>query len=65
VRVVGEIGEQEPRAALYRQTARTLRQLAAEIRFDFRRRSQLLALSAGVDRYADRIEGLPIREAAD
>ena len=58
-------GEQEARAALYRQTASTLRQLAAKVRFDFRRRSQLLALAAGFDRYADRIEGSPIREAAD
>jgi hypothetical protein len=67
IAVVGDTngGEQEARAALYRQSARTLRQLAAEIRYDLRRRSQLLALAAGFDRYADRVEGSPIREAAD
>ena len=57
--------EREARAVLYRRSAQTLRQLAAEIRFDFRRRSQLLALADGFDRYADRIEGSPTREAAN
>jgi hypothetical protein len=51
--------------ALYRETAGTLRQLAAEIRFDFRRRSQLLALADGFDRYVARIEGSLVALAAD
>ena len=63
--VVGEIDDSEARAAFYRESARTLRRLAAEIRFDFRRQSQLLALAAGFDRYADRVEGLPLAHAAD
>jgi hypothetical protein len=60
--VVGNIDdrEQEARAALYWHTATTLRQLAAEIRFDFRRRSQLLALADGFDRYAARIQRQPL-----
>jgi hypothetical protein len=32
--VVGEINDHEARAALYRETARTLRRLAGEIRYD-------------------------------
>jgi hypothetical protein len=48
--------EQQAPAALYRQTARTLRQLAAQIRFDFCRREQLLALADGFDRYVERLE---------
>jgi hypothetical protein len=64
---VGDIDdrEQEARAALYRETARTLRQLAAEIRFDFRRRAQLLALADGFDRYAVRLERSFLEHAAD
>jgi hypothetical protein len=65
VRVVGDDSEQEARVALYRQSARNLRQLAAEIRFDFRRRSQLLALADGFDRYVARIEGSPVAHAVD
>jgi hypothetical protein len=49
----------------YRQTARTLRQLAAEIRYDFCRREQLLALADGFDRYAERLEAPPLKHAAD
>jgi hypothetical protein len=64
VRVMGEDSEQQARVALYRQSARNLRQLAAEIRFDFRRRSQLLALADGFDRYVARIEGSPVAHAA-
>ena len=61
---MGEIddGEQE---ASYRQTARTLRRLAAEIQYDFCRREQLLALAAGFERLADRVEGSPLEHAAD
>jgi len=57
--------ERETRAALYRHSARTLRQLAAEIRFDFRRRSQLFALADGFDRYAERLEGSILEGVAD
>ena len=56
---------EDERAALYRQSARTLRQLAAEVRFDFCRREQLLALAAGFDRFADRVEQAPLKRAAD
>ena len=50
---------------LYRQTAEKLRQLAAEIRFDFCRRQQLLALADAFDRRARLGERPPIRQAAD
>ena len=64
---MGEIdnSEQEARAALYRETARTLRRFAADIRYDFGRRSQLLALAAGFDRYAERLEASLLEHAAD
>ena len=65
MRVVGEIDEQEPRAALYRESARTLRRLAAEVRYDFRRQSQLLALATGFERLANRVEGSLLERAAD
>ena len=45
--------------ALYRESAETLRRLANAVRFDFRRREQLLALAAGFDRAAERIEAVP------
>jgi hypothetical protein len=45
------------RAVLYRQSAEHLRNLAAEVHFDFCRREQLLALAAGFHRLAARIEG--------
>jgi hypothetical protein len=57
--------QQQPCAALYRHSARTLRQLAAEVRFDFCRREQLLALADGFDRYAERLEASPLEQAAD
>jgi hypothetical protein len=47
------------RIARYRETAETLRRLANAVQFDFRRREQLLALAAGFDRAAERIEALP------
>jgi len=50
--------EQEDRVEVYRKTAEKLRQLAAEVRFDFGRREQLLALAAAFDRLATRIEQL-------
>ena len=57
--------QQQPCAALYRHSARTLRQLAAEVRFDFCRREQLLALADGFDRYAERLEASSLKHAAD
>ena len=47
--------EQEDRVEVYRQTAEKLRQLAAEVRFDFGRREQLLSLAAAFDRLATRM----------
>jgi hypothetical protein len=47
--------DEKDRAELYRQNAQALRRLAAELRFDFCRREQLLALAAGFDRFADRL----------
>ena len=44
------------RARHYRATARKLRELAAAVRYDLRRRQQLLALAAGFDRAADRVD---------
>ena len=55
----------EARAATYRENATTLRRLAAQIGFDFCRRDQLLALAAGFDRLAERVEGSCMKEAAD
>jgi hypothetical protein len=57
--------EQEDRAAIHRQTADNLRQFAAEVRFDFGRRAQLLALADAFDRLATRLEGPPVERAAD
>jgi hypothetical protein len=57
--------EQESRAAMYRQSATALRQIAAEFRFDFCRRDQLLCLAGGFDRLAERLEGSPLKHAAD
>jgi hypothetical protein len=57
--------EQEDRAEIHRQTAERLRQLAAEVRFDFCRREQLLSLAAAFDRLAVRLEGSPVKRAAD
>jgi hypothetical protein len=47
------------------QRSSGLRRLAAEIRFDFCRRQQLLALADGFDRFAQRLERSPLKEAAD
>ncbi len=57
--------EQGARAAVYRHNAGTLRLLAAEIRFDFCRRDQLIALAAGFERLAERLEGSPLECPAD
>ena len=45
---------EEDRAELYRRSADRLRQLAAEVRFDFGRRQQLLALADAFDRLAEK-----------
>jgi len=59
------MAEEEIRAAQHRQTAETLRQLAAQIRSDLCRREQLFALAAAFDRFAARLEGPCLHEAAD
>ena len=46
---------EEDRVEVYRETAEKLRQLAADVRFDFGRREQLLALAAAFDRLATQI----------
>ena len=43
-------------AEQYRRSAEKLRQLAKQIRFDFRRQAQLLSLADAFDRLADRKE---------
>jgi hypothetical protein len=57
--------EEERRTALYRQSADRLRQIAAEVRFDLCRREQLRALADGFDRLAEKLEGSPLKQAAD
>jgi hypothetical protein len=57
--------EQEDRAAMYRESADKLRQIADEVRFDFGRRRQLLSLAEAFDRLAAQLEGSPIKRAAD
>ncbi len=56
---------QTARAAQYRESAGTLRQIAEEMRFDLCRREQLLSLAGGFDRLAERLEGSPLKHAAD
>ena len=63
--MVDDLAEQEARFTLHRQSARTLRRLAAEIRFDFCRREQLLALADGFERLAERVKRSGIKETAD
>lgn len=55
----------EAGASNYRQTASKLRRLAGELRFDFCRRNQLLALADGFERSADRLKKRFETEAAD
>jgi hypothetical protein len=50
---------------MYRWSATTLRQIAAEVRFDFCRRDRLLSLAESFDRLAERPEGSPLKRAAD
>ena len=53
------------RAEMYRQSAGRLRDMAGQIRFDFCRRNQLLTLADAFDRLANRLEGSPVKQAAD
>jgi hypothetical protein len=46
----------EDRAAYFRGVAETLRGIATELRYDPRRRDQLLALADGFERFARRLE---------
>ncbi len=46
----------QSRAEHFRGVADNLRNLAAKMRYDIRRRDQLLALAAGFERFADRLE---------
>lgn len=59
------LDEEESRTALYRKSAERLRQIAAEVRFDLCRREQLCALADGFDRLAEKLEGSPLKHAAD
>jgi hypothetical protein len=52
-------------ATTYRESADKLRELAAQVRFDFGRRAQLLGLADAFDRAADRLEEPPVKRAAD
>jgi hypothetical protein len=56
-KVPGDI--EEDRAEYYWQTAERLRHLAAQVRFNFGRQQQLLALAKAFDRLAERIELSP------
>ena len=57
--------DQESRATLYRQSATSLRRMAAPVRFDFCRQKQMVALADAFDRLAERLEGSPLKQAAD
>jgi hypothetical protein len=46
----------ESRVAYFRGVAETLRGIAEKLRFEPRRRDQLLALAAGFERFAARLE---------
>jgi hypothetical protein len=46
----------QSRAEHFRGVADNLRNLAAQMRYDIRRRDQLLALAAGFERFASRLE---------
>lgn len=55
---------EDERASRHRQTADTIRQIAANLRFDHLRRRQLLALADAFDRLAGRIAKGRLHEAA-
>ena len=57
--------EQQESPSSYRETAKTLRRLAGELRFDLCRREQLLALADGFERLAERARKQSMAEAAD
>lgn len=42
-----------------------LRRLAFDMDFDFCRRAQIRALANGFERLADKLEGSPLKQAAD
>ena len=44
------------RAEYFRGVAETLKGISAQQRYDIRRRDQLLALAAGFERFAERLE---------
>ena len=48
--------EPQSRVAYFLGVAETLRGIAGQLRFDFRRRDQLLALADGFERFARRLE---------
>ena len=56
---------EKTRAAQYRENAEALRKMAAQIRFDFNWRQQILTLAEAFDRRAEMLEGLPLKKAAD
>jgi hypothetical protein len=49
------IDSEEDRAELYRRSAENLRQVAAQVRFNFGRQQQLLSLAEAFDRLAERV----------
>ena len=59
------LDEEQTRSALYRQSAKRLRLVADELRFDLCRREQLRALADGFERLAEKLEGSALKEAAD
>jgi hypothetical protein len=59
------MNDQIERAATYRENAGTLRRLASQIRFDLCRRQQLGAFARAFDRLAEKLEGSPLKHAAD
>jgi hypothetical protein len=63
--MINDSDDWEPRAATYRLNARKLRLLAFETRFDFCRQKQLRALAEGFEQLADKLEGSPLKQAAD
>ena len=63
--MIREKVEQRSQAELYRENARKLRRLAFDVDFDFCRRAQLRALADGFECLADKLEGSPLKQAAD
>ena len=63
--MTNDSNDREARASAYRLNARKLRRLAFETRFDFCRQKQLRALAEGFEQRADKLEGSPLKQAAD